>query len=161
MNRRILTLALAAAALAGTVHAAASTAEVKVVGLSITNPWSRPAAQGGNGAGFVTIANTGKAADKLVAVSSPIAGRVEIHESMVMNGQGMMHPRPGGMPVPAGGSAELKPGSWHLMFMGLKRPLKAGESFPVTLTFQRAGKVAVDFKVQGGAPAASAPAHKH
>ena len=148
MNRRIALLALAAVTLAG----GASAADVEVVGLSITKVWSRPAAQGGNGAGFLTVTNTGKAADKLVSVSSPIAGRVEIHESMVMNGQAMMHPRPGGLTVPAGGKAELKPGSWHLMFLGLKKPLKAGDTFPATLTFQKAGKVQVQFSVQATPP---------
>jgi len=149
MNRRsLLALSLAAATLAGV----ASASDVKVVGLSITKTWSRPAAQGGTGAGFLTLTNTGKAADKLLAVSSPIAGRVEIHESMVMNGQAMMHARPGGVPVPAGGKAELKPGGWHLMFIGLKKPLKAGESFPATLTFQKAGKVPVQFTVQTTPP---------
>lgn len=148
MNRRIALLALAAV----TVASAASAADVKVAGLSITKVWSRPAAQGGNGAGFLTVTNTGKAADKLVSVSSPVAGRVEIHESMVMSGQAMMHPRPGGLAVPAGGKAELKPGSWHLMFLGLKKPLKAGETFPATLTFQKAGKVPVQFTVQTTAP---------
>ena len=150
MNRRTLTLALAAAMLAGAASVAA--ADANVLGLSITKPWSRPAAQGGNGAGFLTLANTGKGADQLVAVSSPVAGRVEIHESMVMDGKAMMHPRPGGVPVPAGGKAELKPGGWHLMFLGLKKPLKAGETFPATLTFKKAGKVQVRFTVQTKAP---------
>lgn len=151
MNRRIALLALAAVTLAGA--ASASPADFKVVGLSITKVWSRPAAQGGNGAGFLTVTNSGKAADKLVSVSSPVAARIEIHESMVMSGQAMMHPRPGGLAVPAGGKAELKPGGWHLMLIGLKKPLKAGETFPATLTFQKAGKVPVQFTVQTKAPA--------
>lgn len=147
MHRRLFALALSAAVLAGPAIAA-----VNVVGLSITSPWSRPAAKGGNGAGFVVIQNTGAKPDKLISVSSPLAGRVEIHESMVMDGQAMMHPRPGGVPVPAGGKAELKPGGWHLMFVGLKQPLKAGDKVPATLTFQKAGKVQVQFEVRTTAP---------
>ncbi|HRD46056.1 MAG TPA: copper chaperone PCu(A)C, partial [Caulobacter sp.] len=130
--------------------------------VSVTDAWSRPGAQGGNGAGFLTIANNGAAADRLVSAASPVAGRVEIHESMIMDGKAMMHPRPGGATLPAGAKVVFKPGGWHLMFIGLKQPLKAGETFPVTLTFQKAGKVTVDFAVRAGAPAAaSAPEHKH
>ena len=159
MNRRILTLALGAALLAG-----AAQAHSFVVGaLDIGHPWSRPAAQGGNGAGFLSLTSKSKAADRLVSASSPVAGRVEIHESMIMDGKAMMHPRPGGMPVPAGGKAEMKPGGWHLMFMGLKRPLAVGDRFPATLTFQKAGKVQVEFVVQAGAGGApgSMPEHRH
>lgn len=130
-------------------------------GVSVTNAWSRPAAQGGNGAGFLTIANGGKAADRLVSATSPVAGRIEMHESMMMNGVAMMHPRPGGAAVPAGGKLEFKPGGWHLMLIGLKKPLKAGETVPVTLTFQKAGKVQVGLVVRGGAAAPAATEEHH
>lgn len=156
MIRRTLILSAAALLAAGAAQAAAP------VGLSVTDAWSRPAAQGGNGAGFMTLANTGKSADRLVSVASPIAGRVEMHESMVMDGKAMMHPRPGGVALPPGGKVEFKPGGWHLMLIGLKKPLKAGETFPVTLAFQKGGKVTVNFTVRGGAPAAApTPEHKH
>ena len=116
--------------------------------IQVGRAWARPAAQGGNGAGYAVISNSGSEADKLTAVASPVAARVEIHETMVMNGQAMMHPRPGGLAIPAGGAASLKPGGLHLMMMGLKRPLKTGEHFPMVLTFQKAGKMTVDFVVQ-------------
>lgn len=122
-------------------------------GLQVSRTWARPAPQGGNGAGYAVIVNTGPSADKLTAASSPVAARIEIHESMIMGGQAMMHPRPGGLAIPAGGTAQLKPGGFHLMMMGLKRPLKAGEHFPMTLTFQKAGKVQADFVVQAMPPA--------
>lgn len=159
MNRRILTLALGAALLAGVAHAQSFAAGA----LTIGHPWSRPAAQGGNGAGFLSVTSRSKAADRLVSVASPVSTRVEIHESMIMDGRAMMHPRPGGLPVPAGGKAEMKPGGWHLMFIGLKRPLAIGDRFPATLTFEKAGKVQVEFVVQAGAGAAPAamPEHKH
>lgn len=132
--------------LAAPVLAASSTVEV-------SQAWSRPAPQGGNGAGYAVISNRGTTADTLVAASSPVAARIEIHESMVMGGQAMMHPRPGGLPVPAGATVALKPGGWHMMLMGLKQPLKAGDRFPATLTFRKAGKVTVQFSVQTTAPA--------
>lgn len=132
--------------IAAPVLAASSTVQV-------TRAWSRPAPQGGNGAGYAVISNTGPAADTLIAVATPVAGRAEIHESMVMGGQAMMHPRPGGLPVPAGSTVALKPGGWHIMLMGLKQPLKAGDHYPATLTFKKAGKVTVQFSVQSTAPA--------
>lgn len=139
-------LAAALTLLAAPVLAAASTVEV-------SQAWSRPAPQGGNGAGYALITNTGPAADTLIAVSSPVAARIEIHESMVMGGQAMMHARPGGLAVPAGATVALKPGGWHMMLMGLKQPLKAGDHYPATLTFKKAGKVTVQFSVQATAPA--------
>lgn len=126
-------------------------------GLSVTDGWSRPAAEGGNGAGFLTITG-GAAADRLVSAASPVAGRVLVHESMIMGGTAMMHPRTEGIPIPAGGKVEFKPGGLHLMLFGLKKPLALGEKVPLTLTFQKAGKVQVELTVRGGAAAAPAPA---
>ncbi|MDP1738576.1 MAG: copper chaperone PCu(A)C [Caulobacter sp.] len=146
MKRLVLALALALL-VTPAVYAAAATA-----GITVSDAWSRPAAQGGNGAGYATLANRAAKADTLVAASSPVAQRIEIHESMIMGGQAMMHPRPGGLAIPANGAASLKPGGWHLMLMGLKQPLKAGETFPVTLTFKKAGKVEVVFTVRTTAP---------
>lgn len=142
-------LALAAALVLLASPVLASSATIRV-----SKAWARPAAQGGNGAGYAVIANSGPKADTLTAAASPVAARIAIHESMIMSGQAMMHPRPGGLAVPAGGTAVLKSGSFHLMMMGLKRPLKTGEHFPMTLTFKKAGKVEVDFVVQPMPPAA-------
>lgn len=143
---RFLAFAAALTLLAAPVLAASSTIEV-------SRAWSRPAPRGGNGAGYAVITNHGTTADTLVAASSPVAARIEIHESMIMGGQAMMHPRPGGLPVPAGATVALKPGGWHMMLMGLKQPLKAGDHYPATLTFKKAGKVTVQFSVQPTAPA--------
>lgn len=129
--------------------------------VTVSNAWSRPAAQGGNGAGFLTVTG-GAAADRLLSAASPVAGRVELHESMVMGGTAMMHPRPDGVAIPAGGKVEFKPGGLHLMLFGLKKPLKIGETVPVTLTFQKAGKVRVELTVRAGAGAPAAPPeHRH
>ena len=87
-------------------------------------------------------------ADRLVAATAEIAGRAEIHEMAVKDGVMTMRPVTGGVPVPAGGKVALKPGSYHLMFLDLKRPLKPGEQFAGTLTFEKAGPVAVTFAVQ-------------
>jgi len=156
MIRRTLILALAAAAAVTTL---ARAADVTLGDLRVSQAWSRPAAQGGVGAGFLTIANTGHKPDRLKAVSSPVAQRVEIHESMIMDGRAMMHGHPEGLAIAAGGTATLKPGGWHLMFIGLKQPLKAGDRFPATLTFAKAGKLKVEFTVQVAPPPAPAADH--
>ncbi|MTH34648.1 DUF1775 domain-containing protein [Paracoccus limosus] len=96
--------------------------------------------------GFLTIHNRG-AADRLVEVSTALADHVEIHE-MVMQGDVMtMRPQPDGLPIPAGQTVELKPGGYHLMLMGLKQPLAQGETVPLTLTFEKAGKLDATLQV--------------
>jgi copper(I)-binding protein len=146
MIRRTLILAAAASLLAGSAFAA------KAGAIDISGAWSRPAPAGGNGVGYVVLQNGGKA-DRLVSASTPVAGRVEIHESMVMGGKAMMHPRPRGIDLPAGKTVALKPESLHLMLLGLKKPLKVGETVPVTLKFEKAGAVTVSFDVRAAGPA--------
>lgn len=117
--------------------------------LAIQHPWSRETAPGqAVGGGFMTITNKGASEDRLVSGTSPVAAEVQLH-TMTMDG-GVMRMRQveGGIAVPAKGALELKPGSYHIMFMGLKRQLRQGERFPVTLRFQRAGSVTVQFAVQ-------------
>lgn len=152
MIRRTLILAAAASLLATASFAA------KAGAIDISGAWSRPAPQGGNGVGYVVLANGGKA-DRLVSASTPVAGRVEMHESMVMSGKAMMHPRPRGIELPAGKTVALKPESFHLMMIGLKKPLKVGETVPVTLKFEKAGSVTVSFDVRAAGPAPAGMSH--
>lgn len=117
--------------------------------LSIQHPWSRETAVGqAVGGGFLTISNSGPSEDRLLSCTTPVAGEVQLH-TMTMDG-GVMRMRQvtGGIAIPVRGSVELKPGGYHIMFMGLKRQLRQGERFPVTLRFQRAGSVTVQFAVQ-------------
>ena len=153
MIQRTLLLSLAGALIAGSAFAAAGA-------IDIAGAWSRPAPAGGNGVGYVTLTNHGKA-DRLLSASSPVAGRVEIHESMVMGGKAMMHPRPRGVDLPAGKTVALKPEGLHMMLIGLKKPLKVGETVPVNLRFEKSGSVEVAFKVQATAPAAAMPGMDH
>jgi hypothetical protein len=148
-NSRLIP-ALTAFAVMG-IAASAFAADVKAGALTISAAWSRPAAQGQTGAGYVTVSNSGPA-DKLLSAASPVATRVEIHQSMVMNGVAMMHAMDAGVVVPAGGRAVLAPGGYHLMLVGLKAPLKAGAEVPVTLTFEKAGPVKASFAVRTTAP---------
>ena len=127
----------------------AHAADTKAGSLVISDPWSRETApRAKTGAGYVVISNTGKAADRLLGGSTPAAGRLEVHSATTENGVMRMRPQKDGVDIPAGGKLELKPGGYHIMFIDLKAPLKAGETVPVTLEFAKAGKVNVSFDVQ-------------
>lgn len=121
----------------------------KVGALEIGHPWSRATPAGAKvAAGYLTIKNNGAEADRLVSVQSDIAEKAEIHE-MAVDAKGVMTMRKlaDGVEIPAGGEVALKPGSYHIMFMGLKSPAKEGEKFAGTLTFEKAGTVKVEFAV--------------
>jgi periplasmic copper chaperone A len=123
--------------------------EFKAGDIEIVHPWSRAIPAGAKvAAGYLTLKNDGSAADRLVSVTSEIAGKSEIHEMAVdANGVMTMRPVPNGVEIPAGGEVDLKPGSYHIMFMDLKQAPKQGESFKGTLTFEKAGTVDVEFSV--------------
>ncbi|WAC25567.1 copper chaperone PCu(A)C [Ancylobacter sp. SL191] len=127
----------------------------KVGELEIGHPWARMTPSGAKvGGGYLSIENEGKTADTLVSATAEIADHVEIHEMAVKDGIMTMRMLPNGLEIPAGGEVKLAPGGFHLMFMGLKQPLKEGESFKGTLTFAKAGTVNVEFKIEGmGGPA--------
>lgn len=130
---------------------AASAHDYKAGDLVIQHPWSRAAPQGAKVAGgYFVVQNSGSSPDRLVAISSEIAGRAEIHE-MAVDDKGVMTMRPvnGALEIPAGGVLELKPGSFHVMFMDLNERPEQDERFAGTLTFEKAGDVAVEFKVEG------------
>ena len=117
--------------------------------LKIGHPWSRETAKGQSvGGGYLTITNNGKSADRLTGGATGIAAQVQVHSMSMDGGVMRMRQLKDGLAIPAGGAVALKPASFHLMFIGLKRPLKRGELVPVTLHFARAGKVAVQFKVE-------------
>ncbi len=99
------------------------------------------------GGGFMTLTNIGSEEDRLIAGASEISERVEIHE-MKMDGDVMkMRELADGLPVPAGETVELKPGGYHIMFMGLKGPFVEGETVEVQLTFEKAGEVTIQMPV--------------
>jgi periplasmic copper chaperone A len=148
-----------AALITGLLTTVSRAEDVKAGDLVITQAWARATPGGAKvGGGFLTIENKGTVPDKLVGVSADGAGKIEVHE-MVMN-EGVMKMRPveGGLTIDPGKTVKLAPGGLHLMMMDLKSPLKQGDKMPVTLEFEKAGKVAVTLDVQGvGAqgPAAS------
>jgi periplasmic copper chaperone A len=129
--------------------------------MQIDKPWTRATAPGASVAGgYMVIRNAGAATDRLVSVSSPVSGKVELHVHINDNGVMKMREVPG-YDVPAKGSFELKPGGAHLMFMDIKRPFKEGEKVPVKLKFEKAGEVSAEFQVGGMGGAAAPMQHKH
>jgi hypothetical protein len=129
--------------------------------LDISTPWSRATPQGASvAAGYVTIKNTGTAADRLIGGASDAAAKFEVHEMSMDGGVMKMRPIQGGLEIKPGETVELKPQGLHIMFVDLKKPLKKGDHVKATLEFEKAGKVDVDFDVTGmGGPApAAAPA---
>ena len=124
--------------------------EVKAGDLVITLPWSRATPGGAKIAGgFLTIENKGAAPDRLISGSGDIVGKVEIHEMAMNNGVMTMRPLDKGLAIEPGKTVKLAPGGYHLMLMDLKQPLKQGDKVPLTLEFEKAGKVAVSLDVQG------------
>jgi periplasmic copper chaperone A len=151
-RRLTLTAAIAVLAVPATAH------DYKVGTLEISHPWTRatpPTAQ--TGGGFLTVTNKGTAPDRLVAARSGASDRVEIHE-MKMDGNVMrMRELEKGLEIPAGATVMLKPGGFHIMFMGLKAPFAKDAKVPVTLVFEKAGSLDVALDVE--ALGASAPKH--
>jgi copper(I)-binding protein len=123
--------------------------------LDISSPYSRATPHGASiAAGYLTIKNTGTTADRLIGGASDAAAKFEVHEMSMDNGIMKMRPIQGGLEIKPGETVELKPQGRHIMFVGLKKPLKQGDRLKVTLQFEKAGKVDVDFDVTGmGGPA--------
>ncbi len=136
----------------------------KVGDIDIGHPYTRPTREGQQvGGGYLKLANHGPA-DRLVSAASPAAASVEIH-SMSMEGDVMKMRQVDAIDLPTGATVLLQPGGYHLMLMGLKAPLKAGDKIPLTLKFERAGEVVVTVNVERPKPAAGADSgaasHKH
>lgn len=140
---------LAAFALA--ISAAPALAEdVKAGDLVISQPWSRATPGGAKVAGgYLVIENKGTAPDRLIGGSAEIAGKFEIHEMAVENGVMKMRMLDKGLAIDPGKTVKFAPGGYHLMLQELKGPFKQGDKVPVTLQFEKAGKVAVSLDVQG------------
>ena len=117
--------------------------------IAVTQAWARatpPTAP--NGALYLTIENRGAADDSLIALSTPVAAKAELHTSAIAGGVMTMTPLPDA-PIKAGQRLEMKPGGTHVMLFGLSHALTSGETFPVTLDFVKAGAVAATATVAG------------
>ncbi len=148
MRFESLVTAAALAFSAVAVHAQ----DAKLGALTITHAYARATVPGQPAGGaFLTIANAG-ADDKLVAASTDVAKNAELH-TMSMDGDVMRMRQVDAIALPAGKTVELKPGNFHVMLTGLKSPLKAGERFPLTLKFEKAGEARVEVIVEAAGAA--------
>jgi copper(I)-binding protein len=131
--------------------------------IEIAAPWTRATPKGANiAAAYMTLRNKGTAPDRLVSGSVAVAGRFEVHRMVMEQGVAKMRPVEGGLEIKPGETVELKPGSFHVMLMGLKQPLQKGEKVKGTLEFEKAGKVDIEFAVEAlGATAPTAGEHQH
>ncbi|MEJ8675318.1 copper chaperone PCu(A)C [Chromobacterium amazonense] len=126
--------------------------------IHIGHPWSRAMPEtSATGSVYLSLENQGKETDKLVSASTPRADTAELHTHV--NDNGVMRMRKvDSVELAPGKTVKFAPGSYHVMLMGLKQPLKAGDHFPLTLKFEKAGSVKVDVVVQDGGAAAE---HSH
>jgi periplasmic copper chaperone A len=124
--------------------------EVKAGDLVITQAWARATPGGAKiGGGYLTIENKGSAPDRLIGGSADIAGKVEVHEMAMKNGVMTMRPLDNGLTIEPGKTVKLAPGGYHLMMFDLKSPLKQGDKLPITLDFEKTGKVKLSLDIEG------------
>lgn len=135
--------------------------------LEVKGAWARATpGKSQTGAAYLTIESA--TPDRLTGMSTPVAGKAELHE-MTLQGSVMKMRSMAALDLPAGHAVVLKPGAIHIMLVGLKQPLRVGESFPLTLEFEAAGRREVNVKVEkagamGPDPAAGSmnmPKHRH
>jgi periplasmic copper chaperone A len=125
----------------------AAGAEAPAAGtIAVEHAWARASPKGApNGVAYVTIVNKGSEGDRLIGASSPVAANIQIHEEKTENGVSRMR-QLDGIDLAPGSTVTLKPSGTHLM-LALKQPLKKGTTFPLTLTFEKAGSIEVSVAV--------------
>lgn len=144
MLYRFSRIMLAAAALAGFLGSSPAVAH----DVSVRQAWSRATPKAAKVAGgYLTIENRGVQPDRLLSASSGAAARVEVHQMSVQDGIMTMRPLDDGLAIPPDATVTLAPGGDHIMFVGLIAPFEEGQRVPVSLNFERAGKIETSFEV--------------
>jgi hypothetical protein len=161
LKKTLLLAALLTPSLFATAH------EYQVGELHIEHPWSRAMPSvAPTAAAYFVVHNRGPEADRLLGVQTPVAAKAEMHEHVHADGLMKMQ-QVQSVAIPAGGEVKFEPMGYHVMLFGLQQQAKEGERFPLTLTFEKAGKVEVEVAVQTEAPVATAEpasqdaAHQH
>jgi periplasmic copper chaperone A len=132
----------------------------KIGTLTLTDPWARASAGGQtSGAAYLSITNDG-ATDRILSAAAPVANVIELHTHTVEGGVMRMR-QVDAIDVTGGTTTQLKPGGLHIMLIGLKAPLKDGDSFPLTLKFEKAGEVKLDVKVRTAPAGGPMKGHGH
>jgi copper(I)-binding protein len=140
---------VAALVLATCMVGTAQAEDVTVGSLKLTAAWARATPKGATvGGGYFTITNTGNVADRLVGGTSDISNRFEIHEMSMDKGVMKMREITLGIEIKPGKTIRFEPSGFHIMFVGLKQPLKEGDHIKVMLQFEKAGNAPVDFVVE-------------
>jgi hypothetical protein len=148
MRSRTARISCIVVAALATVPIAGFAQEYRLDPFLIDRPIARATAPGATtGVVFFTISNAGNTTDRLLRASSPVAGGVALHQMAVEGGMMKMRAVPS-LELRPGARLELQPGGYHLMLLDLKHPLKVGEKFPMTLTFERGGTVTVPVQVE-------------
>jgi len=143
MSKSLLAFAVSLL-LASVVPWAPSAAQNKAV--EVDNAWARATpGKAETGAAYVTL--KAASADRLIGAATPVAKKAELHTMTMEDGVMKMRPLTG-IDLPAGQAVTLKPGAMHIMLLGLTAPLHAGQSFPVTLQFEKAGTETVNVSVE-------------
>lgn len=157
---------LAAVLLCASMTMPVQAEDVTAGSLKISAPWARATPKGAHvGGGYLTITNTGTTPDHLIGGTTEVANKFEIHEMSMDKGVMKMRGLPGGVEIKPGETIVFKPGSYHIMLMGLKQQLMQGQHFKASLQFEKAGKVDIDFTIESigamKAEGGSAPASGH
>jgi len=142
-----LTMKLLFSALILVALAQPALAADKIGNLVVEKAWAR-ASVARNGAAYLTVRNDGKAVDKLIGVSAPVAKLAELHTITMKEGVMRMTPLKA-IEINPGEPTVMRPGGNHVMLLGLKQKLLKGQSFPLTLRFEKAGKLTVTVRVMG------------
>ena len=129
--------------------AAAPAHDVEKGDLHIEDPYVRASiGRAPNSAAFMTIHNLGITDDRLTSARSDVSDRVEIHTTLMSDGVMRMRQLKQGIPVPGAETVTLKPGGMHVMFLGLKQKLVAGENLKLTLVFEKAGELEMSVPIR-------------
>jgi periplasmic copper chaperone A len=161
--RRFVSLVAALVAACSLFGDGATAEDFSIGTLQIGNPWTRATPKGAAVAGgYMKITNKGSASDRLIGGTAAVAGRFEVHSMVMEQGVAKMRPLTGGLEIKPGETVELKPGSMHVMLMGLKQPLEKGQKVKGTLEFEKAGKLEIEYAVEAlGVSAPAAAKHGH
>jgi copper(I)-binding protein len=117
--------------------------------IDISSPWARPSSkQADRAGGYFAVTNKGSTADRLIAAASPVAESVELQYIKVVGYGITMRVMERGLGLPPDTTITLKPRGYHLLFIGVKKPLAKGERVPVTLTFEKSGTQQVELTVE-------------
>lgn len=142
VKRRFLALGLLLMATMGALGGCAGES------ISVKNAFSFACAAGGECGVYLILTNPGRESNRLVSARTDVAGRAEMHRMVGDMSSGMQMQQVEDIRVPAAGSVELKPGSLHIMLFELNRDLKAGDTFNLTLRFEKGPESAVQVQVR-------------